>query len=143
METIDVRKIPHLGLYCYRRPKSANKWHLPVCAASLRQRLERLSPHHPGNWEEVDMDGCLTMCYVFTGKFLNTLRPLKYRSVWCRFSEAIGSGPAREFFPELWLRYSNGRAMARNRWEARHGGIRRDCFDRGMSVREAAAMSIT
>ena len=138
-----VRKIPHLGLELYSRPKSLNKWHLPVCAASLRPKLDRLRPNHPGNWEEVDFDGCPTLCYVFTGKFLKSLRPLQFHSVWCRFADALGPGPAKEFYPQLWIRYNNGRARARNEWEAHHGGIRRDAFDRGMSVRAAASMSIT
>lgn len=101
-----------------------------------------LKPNHIGNWEDADIDGCPTMCYRFTGRELRTWNRLPFRSVWPQLSDRLGSGVAKEYFHDLWLKAVNDEAVARNRWELNHGGYRRDRFDRGMSVRAAAALSI-
>jgi len=141
----DIRKVPHLGLEVYRHPKCANKWHFPVCAATPAEkaRLSGLRPNHPTAWEEVDLDGCPTLCYVLTGKELKAWRRTPFTSVWAQFEDRLGKGPAKHYFPDLWLRHNNIKAHNRNTWEAHHGGLRGDRFDRGPSLRAVASLSLT
>lgn len=139
---VSAFKIRPLSLEAYPKPKCLSSWYLPVCAASLRDRLFRLNPNNLTNWEEVDIDGCPTMCYRLTGKQIRAWNSLPFHAVWPQLSDRLGSGPAKAFFGDMWLRFHNGKARARNRWEEKHGGIRADRFDRGPSIREAARMSI-
>lgn len=140
-----LRKIRALGLECYLRPKSVNKWHLPVCFASPdnKKRLAQLNPSHPGNWEEADIDGVPMVCYVFTGRQIKDWNRFPLKCVFPQFEDRLGQAVVKAFWPQLWLRHNNDAAQARNTWERHHGGYRRDSFNRGMSARAAASLSIT
>lgn len=139
---MSVIKIKPLDIFAYKKDGTKTKWLIPVCSSSLRRRLDELSPNHPGNWEEVDIGGCPTICYRISTGDIKKWNELRLKSVWPQFADRIGIGPAREFFNCLFVRYNNIKAMNRNRWEQSHGGIRACRFDRGMSVRKAASMSI-
>lgn len=141
----ELRRIRALGLEVYPKPGCPSKWLLPVCAASPKtwDRVRELKPNHPDNWEEVEIDTVPTICYRLTGKQLRAWRGWPFKTVWPQLVDRVGQGPAKAFWPSLWLRYHNGAARARNTWEEHHGGYRTDRFDRGMSVRAAAPMSIT
>lgn len=140
----ELRKIRGLGLEVYPRPKSSNKWLLPVCFASPanKAKLEQLRPHHPTVWEEADIDTVPMICYCFTGKQLKSWRRLLFRAVWADFCECLGPEVCKAYWPQLWLRANNAAAMARNKWELHHGGYRSDRFNYGKSVRASASMSI-
>ena len=140
----ELSRIKALGLECYPKPKTMNKWLLPVVFASPanKAKLAQLNPSHPGNWEEADIDGVPTMCYCFTGKQIKVWRPLPFKSVWPQFCDRLGPAVCKAYWPQLWIRANNGAAQARNTWERHHGGYRCDSFNRGMSVRAAASLSI-
>ena len=142
METFRIKA---LGIETYRKPRTANKWLVPVCAdlPAVRTKLSQLRPNHPGNWETADIDGCPTVCYRLTGAQIRTWNKLRLKSVWPQFSDRLGFGVTREFWPGLWTQFRNIEAKARNTWEEHHGGIKGDRFARGMSVRSAASLSIT
>lgn len=139
-----LHRIKALGLECYPKLGSPSKWLLPVCAATpaARARLKTLRPNNPGNWEEAEIDTVPTICYRLTGKQLKAWKGWPFKTVWPQFADRLGEGPAKAFWPEMWLRHNNGTARARNTWERHHGGYRFDSFNRGMSVRAAAPMSI-
>jgi hypothetical protein len=136
-------RLLQLGLLLYPKPGARNLWVLPVCDARLRPRLERLDPANPSCWEDVDLDGVPTTCYRMRRRQISHINKGTFLTSYAKFSQALGSRVVRECFPELWLRNNNIRAKARNTWEAHHGGIRADKFDRGPSVRACASMSIT
>ena len=139
-----LRRIKALGLEVYPKPGCPSKWLLPVCAATpgARERLARLLPNHPDNWEEADIDTVPTICYRLTGKQLKAWRGWPFKTVWPQLVDRLGNGPAKAFWPDMWLRYNNGTALARNTWERHHGGYRRDSFDRGPSLRACASRSL-
>ena len=136
-------RIDKFGLELYPKPGARNYWLLPVCAAHLRPRLERLSPSNAACWEDSDMDGCPTTCFQMTLKQVRYIEHGTFRTSFAKFANALGEGVVREFFPALWLRNNNIRATMRNDWERRHGGIRGGRSNRGPSVRACARMSIT
>lgn len=138
-----LARLLHLDLLLYPKPGARNRWVLPVCAARLRGRIERLNPANPACWEDVDLDGVPTTCYRMRRRQIDHLNEGPFLLSYSRFSQALGSRVVRECFPELWMRNNNIRARARNTWEAHHGGIRADKFNRGPSVRACARMSIT
>lgn len=138
----DIKRIRSLGLEVYLKPGTTRHWLLPVCGEQLADRLAALRPANPGNWEHTDIDGCPTVCYRFTARQVNAVGAARFRSAWGQLKMALGDGPATEFFPALKLRYVNVKAQARNKWERCHGGIREPRFNRGMSVRAAAHLSI-
>lgn len=139
---METRKIPHLGLLCYQKPKSPTKWHLPVCAESLRARFDRLRPTHSDNWETVDWDGVPTICYRFTSRELRAYKSVKFTSAYKKFSHSLGPLVAKEFWPDLWMRFTNIQAHNLNTWEKFHGGYRVRRFDRGPSLRACASLSL-
>lgn len=139
----DVKRIRSLGLEVYLKPGTTKHWLLPVCAAELRDRLAKLRPANPGNWELADIDGCPTMCYRMTLKHADAIGAAKFRSAWGQLKMGLGEGPASEFFPALRLKYNNVKAQARNKWERLHGGLREQRFNKGPSIRAVAHLSIT
>lgn len=140
---MDVLTLKQAGLTVYKKPHTGNKWYLPVCSTLKKDALKRLVPNHPGNWEEVDFDGCPTICYVVTGSLVRQLNKSKlFTSFYNMFSDCLGSGPAKEYFPELWIKANNIKAMARNKWEFCHGVKTRTTSHGSMSVRAAARLSI-
>ena len=136
-------RLLQLGLVLYPKPGARNLWVLPVCAARLRKRLERLSPANASCWEDVDLDGVPTTCFRMRRRQIAHINKGPFRTAYAKFANALGASVVQECFPELWLRDNNERARAKNAWEQHHGGIRADRFDRGPSVRACARMSIT
>lgn len=136
-------RLRRLGLLLYPKPGARGLWVLPVCAAQFRGRLERLSPANAKRWEEMDLDGVPTMCFSMGQRMLKHIDKGTFTASYARFANAVGHRVVQEFYPELWLRDHNTRAKARNTWEAHHGGIRAERFNRGPSVRACASMSIT
>lgn len=136
-------RIDKFGLELYPKPGARNHWLLPVCAAHLRPRLERLSPSNAACWEDSDMDGCPTTCFRMTLKQVRFIEHGTFRTSFAKFANALGGAVVHEFFPALWLKDHNGRVMARNTWERHNGGLRYPAFNRGPSVRACARMSIT
>lgn len=132
----------HFGLVLYPKPGAQNKWLLPVCGSQIKDRLQRLAPCNPGNWEDVDLDGCQTMCYRMRTRQIRDLNRRPFKGAYLEFAGTLGFNVVKEFFPDAWLRFNNSTARARNRWELHHGGIRHERFDRGPSIRAAARLSI-
>ena len=132
-----------LGLLLYDKPDSRNRWILPVCDARLRPRLERLSPHNASCWEDVDLDGVLTTCFRMSRRQIDHINKGAFCTSYAKFVDALGQEVVREYFPALWRHNNNIKAIARNMWEAHHGGIRGGKSCRGPSVRACAHMSIT
>lgn len=141
----NVAKLKPLGLEADQKKGAPAHWLLPVCAATpeLKARLARLRPNHPGNWEVADIDGISTVCYRLTTGRIRSINAVRFTSAFAMFADDIGKDVAKAFFYPLWLKDTNTRARSRNRWEEFHGGYRRDRFDRGMSARAAASLSIT
>lgn len=137
--TIHLHK---LGLDLYPKPGAREQWLLPVCAAHLRARLDRLSPRNAPCWEESDMDGCPTVCFRMDPRQVKHINKSSFLSSYAKFANALGETVVHEFFPGLWLRNNNIRATLQNDWERRHGGIRGGRSGHGPSVRACAHMSI-
>ena len=138
-----MHRISLLGLEVYPRPTGCNKWHLPVCSLLKKEELNRTIPNHPGNWEEVDFDGCPTICYVMTGKLVKSLnKERKFTAVYERFADCLGKRTVQAFFPNLWVKYHNKMVTMRNNWECHHGGTKAPCSPRNMTIRAAARFSI-
>ena len=140
---MNTRELKQAGLVLYQRPRSGNKWYLPVCSELKAAKLKILAPKHESNWETVDFDGCPTICYVITSGLVKHLNKMKFTSFFSVLEECIGKGPTKEFFYDLWLKDNNIRARNRNRWEMTHGGLRAPKVNyKSMSIREAARMSV-
>lgn len=141
----NVAKLRHFGLEAYQKTGAPSNWLLPVCAATpvLKARLARLRPNHPTNWEVANIDGIPTVCYRFRTGRIRTLNSWRFTSAFATFADDLGTSVVKEFFYQLWLRDTNIRAQARNNWEKHHGGLRAGRFNRGMSTRAAASLSIT
>ena len=139
----EVMRLRSLKLEVYLKPGTTKQWLLPVCGSQLKDRLLRLRPANPGNWESTEIDGCPTECYRLTYKLARAIGTSDFKSAWGQLRMGLGTGPAEEFFPALRLRYNNLKARDRIKWESHHGGIRHEPrFNRGMSVRAAARLSI-
>ena len=141
----DSMRLTRFGLtvYAYRRSGAAVRWLLPVCAAACKERLQRLQPKNPGNWKEVDLDGCPTICYCMRFRQVRDLNKKPFLGAYRQLADVLGPQVMREYFYDVWLRYTNAVAKAKNAWEQHHGGIRAEKFNYGPSIREAARMSIT
>lgn len=142
---MDIIKIRALNLEAYLKPGTKNQWLLPVCAdnPAMNDRLARLNRNNPGNWENTEIDGVPTVCYRMTGRQIKTWNKLSFRKVWPQFADRLGKAVAKEFYYPMWVTANNLAVRARNKWEEHHGGIKGDRFNRGMSLRSAAPMSIT
>lgn len=139
---MQTRKLKHAGLTLYLKPGTLH-WHLPVCGALEKGVLEKMSPSHPGNWEVVDFDGVPTLCYSLTNKLVRVLNNSKdFGSFYEQFKDALGEGPVKECFHDMWLRRHNEIARCRSTWERCHGIREPKNPYRSMSIRKAARLSI-
>ena len=139
----DSMRLTHFGVTVYRRSGYPVRWMLPVCGAALKDRLHRLRLKNPGSFEEVDLDGCPTICYRMRFRQVRDINKKPFLGAYRQLADALGPQVMHEYFYDSWLRYTNIKAMARNAWEQHHGGIRAKRFNYGPSLRDAARMSVT
>lgn len=90
------------------------------------------------------MDGCETICYVLTGKIVKKLnKQKKFTDFYGILNQSLGEEVMKTFFYEAWVKNNNIKAINRNRWEAKHGGIKAGVNQfHPTSVRKFARMSI-